>query len=473
MNWKIDLSSVSEQGARAPTLALRIESAIRNAIDHGHLPRGARLASSRSLAAQLGIARGTVDQALDQLRSEGVLISRGSLGTFVESQVNQRVPSPAIPLAAQSSPEPTSTWTWPYRVGVPALDLFPYKVWARFAARRARCELRQDPAPSPAAGLLPLRSAIARHLALTRCISAGPSRILVTTGYQAALGMILNVLLQKGDCVWCEEPGYYPTRTAIARFGGRVRSVPVDDEGLDVSAARRLAAQARLAIVTPAHQSPTGVSLSASRRVELVDWAKSADAWILEDDYDGEYRYGSRPIAALAASDDDGRVIYVGTFSKTLTPALRVGYLVVPPSLATPFATWVGELAPASNGLTQGILADFMNGGHYARHVRRMRQVYARRRAAMVHALARAFGDSVQIELARGGMHILARFRTRATGTALANAARAAGAAPLPIAVFYAQPMDPPTLVMGFANLPEMQAEREAERLKQALSLYL
>jgi GntR family transcriptional regulator/MocR family aminotransferase len=472
MNGKIDLASVSEQGAHAPTLALRVERAIRNAIENGQFPRGTRLASSRSLAAQLGIARGTVDEALEQLKSEGMLISRGPRGTFVASQVNQAVPRLEPPLAAQSAPEPASTWTWPYRVGVPALDLFPYKIWARFASRRARCELRQDPSPSPAAGLLSLRSAIARHLALTRCISADPSRIFVTAGYQAALGMILSVLLQKDDCVWCEEPGYYPTRTAIARFGGRVQSVPVDEQGLDVSAARRLAAQGRLAIVTPAHQSPTGVSLSAGRRVELVNWAKSAEAWILEDDYDGEYRYGSRPIAALAASDES-RVIYVGTFSKTLTPALRVGYLVVPPGLATPFATWVRELAPASNRLTQGILADFMNGGHYARHVRRMRQVYARRRAATVHALMRAFADSVQIELARGGMHILARFRTGATGTALANAARAAGAAPLPIALFYAQPMDPPTLVMGFANLPEIQAEREAERLKQALRPYL
>jgi GntR family transcriptional regulator / MocR family aminotransferase len=357
----------------------------------------------------------------------------------------------------------------PFQPGLPALDAFPRKLWSRLTARRARRLAPGDLAHAAGPGYAPLRQAVAAYLAVARGVIAAPERILITAGFQGALGLITRVLLAPGERAWVEDPGYFLAREGLAAAGATLVPVPVDAQGLDVAAGVARAPDARLALVTPAHQAPLGMTLSRPRRLALLAWARAAGAWIVEDDYDSEYHYKGLPPAPLKSLDRDERVLYVGSFSKILFPALRLGYLVLPESLVDRFRHVARRLQPAGTPLDQAVTVDFMAEGHFARHIRRMRHLYERRRRALAEALRASFGPRFAIEMQVGGMRLIARLEAVEDDRALAARALAHGLAPSPLSLFYAGPPRDRGLLLGFTNVPEENAAAEAERLRRAL----
>ncbi|HEV2677942.1 MAG TPA: PLP-dependent aminotransferase family protein [Aliidongia sp.] len=439
------------------------------AVLDGTLAIGARLPSARSLASQLGIARGTVEAAYGQLAGEGYIIGRGAAGTFVAAVAvvgrNLPVPAPAIPRAMGSAGGPL-----PFQMGLPALDRFPRKLWSRLAARQAHvlstaALLTPDPA-----GIAPLRHAIARYLAVARGIAVLPEQVIVTAGFQGALGLICRVLEIAGRPVWMEEPGYFLGRDGLAAAGAHIVGVPVDGEGLDVAAGIALAPTARLAMVSPSHHSPLGVALSLPRRLQLLGWAATEGSWIVEDDYDSEFRYVGRPLPPLKSLDRVGRVLYVGTFSKALFPGLRLGYLVAPAELTERLAETAALLAPLPAADSQATLAAFLAEGHFGRHIRRMRQLYARRRAALARELERQFGRE-RVSLGAGGMHVLLGLDDGVDDVAAVEACELAGLAPSALSRAYAGPAQRHGLLLSFTNLEPAQAPAVVQRLARALSM--
>lgn len=451
-------------------LHLQIATRLRAAIAAGVLAPGARLPSARSLAGQLGVARGTVDAGYAVLIGEGVVLPRGSAGTIVSPELAAQAAPPAqrrMPFAPRRAEQ--STVPLPFRMGLPALDAFPRKLWTSLtvrAARRLGTEALAHPDP---AGWLPLREAIAAYLGVSRGILCRPDQVLVTAGFQGALALVTRVLLRAGDIVWVEDPGYHLARQALEAAGASLVPLRVDRDGLRVAAGVTAAPRARLAVVTPTHQSPLGVPLSLPRRLALLAWAAEAGAWVLEDDFDSEFRYSGHPLPALKSLDRGGRVLYAGSFSKVLFPALRLGYLVVPDELAEAFAraSRLGSFGLPS--LEQRVVAAFMAEGHFARHLRRMRTLYAARRRALAAALAGAFGDRMTLELAAGGMHLLARFPGAADDGTLARRAAAAGLAPTALSSLAMAHDCGQGLLLSFTNVPEGEAEALARRLAEAL----
>ncbi|MBD0272196.1 MAG: PLP-dependent aminotransferase family protein, partial [Acetobacteraceae bacterium] len=379
----------------------QIYERVRASILEGQLPPGTRLPSWAGLAGELGVSRGTVKAAYDWLAGEGYVVGRGPAGTVVNPEL--RAPRPragADPAGTDggggSGPEvdpPGMLWDAPIRPfqpGLPALDAFPRKPWsrlvARHAARLAPSEMGYpDPAGEPA-----LRAAVAGYLRVARGVACSPEQVFVTAGFAGALDLITRALLRPGDRVWLEDPGFPRTRQALALAGAEVVPVPVDAEGLDVDQGVARAAGARFAVVTPSHQAPLGMKLSLARRLALLRWAAEAGAWVVEDDYYGEFRFAGPPLPALKGLDAAGRVVYAGTFSKVLLPALRLGYAVVPARTAARFARVASHLTPSQAPPVQKAVAAFMADGHLGRHIRRMRGLYAERRRALVEALREA-----------------------------------------------------------------------------------
>lgn len=441
------------------------------AVLDGTLAEGERLPSARALASQLGLARGTVEAAYGQLAGEGYIQGRGAAGTFVAPVA---IPAAAVPAPAPRAARPAAPdgGPLPFQMGLPALDAFPRKLWTRLAARQAHALSPLGLVARDPAGIAPLRQAIARYLAVARGIAVPPEHVIVTAGFQGALGLITRVLDVADQPVWMEEPGYFLARAGLVAAGARVVQVPVDAEGLDVAAGMALAPTARLALVSPSHQSPLGMALSLPRRLQLLDWAASRDGWIVEDDYDSEFRYVGRPLPPLKSLDRAGRVLYVGTFSKTLFPGLRLGYLVAPPQLTQRIAEIAALLGPLPAADAQATLAAFLAEGHFGRHVRRMRQLYARRRAALAVELEKAFGAD-RVALGAGGMQILLRLDGAVDDLAMAEACRAAGLGPSPLSRAYAGPARRQGLLLSFTNLAPEQAPAMVQRLARALSVPL
>jgi GntR family transcriptional regulator/MocR family aminotransferase len=456
----------------AVPLHRQIYDRVRDAVARRVLKPGDRLPSARSLANQLGIARGTVDTAYAMLSAEGYVVARGAGGTVVAPELEAH----AIPPRGSQPPPPGAApgpirggVPAPFQMGLPALDAFPRKLWARLVARQARTMPAGALAYPDPAGLPELRDAIRRYLAVARGIACAPGQIFVTAGFRGALGLLARVLLSAGDRVWLEDPGFFLTRHAVEAASGRVVPVPVDGHGLDVAAGVRCARHARLVVVTPAHQMPLGVALSLPRRLALLEWADSAKAWIVEDDYDSEFRYAGRPLPSLKSLDRAGRVLYAGTFSKVLFPGLRLGYLVVPEPLAPRFARMAAALQPAASALDQAVVAAFIEAGHLARHIRRMRSLYAERRAGLAAALAAVFADRLRIELGAGGMHLLARLPAGGSDRRLVSLARAHGLAPGALSEMAVARHSDQGLLLSFTNIPADQARRAAMRLKRAI----
>ncbi len=431
---------------RSAPIQAQIYDRIRAAIAEGRLAAGERLPSARSLAAQLGVARGTVDAAYARLAGEGSVQGRGAGGTVVMPGLRRPTLRAAVPaLTMEGVPAP-------FRMGVPALDVFPRTLWARLVTRAVRRVGPAGLAQHPAAGVPALREAIAAYLAVARGVACQPGQVIVTAGYQGALDLACRLLLRPGEAVWVEDPGYAFARTALVAAQARLVPVRVDGQGLDVAAGVVAAPAARLAVVTPTHQSPLGVALSPARRRALLDWAGRAGTWVMEDDYDSEFHYAGRRPAALMAADGNGRVLLAGSFTKTLFPSLRLGYLVVPPGLAEAAA----RLQAGLGTLMQEVVAGFLAEGHFARHLRRMRGVYAARRAALAGALLDAFGGRVRIGTVPAGLHLVAWLPEGWRDAPLPPAVAVLGVQGLS-----AQAMAhdvAPALLLGFTNVRESEA---------------
>jgi GntR family transcriptional regulator / MocR family aminotransferase len=459
------LSIILDTSEKDP-LFLQIAARVRSAIAVGHLLPGAKLPSSRALAAQLAIARGTVDAAYALLAGEGAIETRRPSGTMVSGPPGRRIE------VAEQSPFlfPTATSTeppgpLPFQMGLPALDAFPRKLWSNLTVQAARSLQPTDLATANPAGAPDLRQAVASYLGVARGIKCSPDQVLITGGYQGALALVRSVLVRSGDPVWIEDPGYQMTRLALETAGARVVPVRVDAEGLRVAAGVNAAPKAKLVVVTPTHQCPTGVALSLPRRLELLAWAGEAGSWILEDDYDSEFRYVGRPLPSLKSLDRGQRVLYAGSFSKVLFPALRLGYLVVPPELSKAFLRASRLLTSGQPVLEQKVVAAFMRNGHFARHIRKMRMLYAERRRCLAAAMEAGFGARAIVELASGGMHLLARFPGAADDSVLAKRAAAAGLAPSALSPLTMAHDAGQGLLLSFTNVAPADANVLVSRL--------
>ncbi|AHH96511.1 PLP-dependent aminotransferase family protein [Kutzneria albida] len=401
-------------------LADRIYRQLLAAILDGRLRAGERLPPSRELAQRLAVSRNTVTVAYDRLTAEGFLVGRVGAGTFVGDVAPGQAEARAAPSGTGIRPRelwrtlrtPSSTSDAPprydFRVGTPDARLFPLQVWRRLLARELRHTTLDAFNYGDPAGHAGLRAAIARHVGVSRSVRSGAEDVLVTQGAQQALDLIGRVLVEPGEVVAVEEPGYWPARLLFQSLGARVAGVPVDGEGLDVSA---IPDAARLVYTTPSHQFPTGTAMSLARRTALLDWARRRDAVIVEDDYDSEFRFGDRPLEPLQSLDTAGRVLYVGSFSKTLLPMLRLGFVIAPASLRTALRTakqlsdWHGEL-PA-----QAALARFIADGLLGRQVRRASRIYAARHELIVTTLHTEFADLLDLTPSAAGLHLCARLR--------------------------------------------------------------
>lgn len=470
-----------DRRVRVP-LAQQIYERVLTAIDTGVLAPGARVASARALASELGVARGTVEAAYQRLAGEGYLLARGPAGTVVSPNLPAapRVPR-ALVAARPVSPSPGAApfgalqmrQPLPLQLGIPALDAFPRKLWSRLASRRIRATSPVDLGYGDPCGELALRQAIAAYLLVSRGIVCGVDQVFVTTGYCAALELTADVLLQRGDTVWIEDPCYPPTRTVLERAALVAHPVPVDDAGLDDAIGRDTAPHARMAVVTPSHQAPLCVSMTVSRRLALLDWASRANAWVFEDDYDGEFHYAGPTLPALKSLDASDRVVYAGSFSKVLFPALSLGYLVVPKAVAPSFEKTVQAAQNRSARLLQATVADFMAGGHFARHLKKMRLLYARRRAWLGAALHDVFGAQLHVEQTRGGMHLVVRVQSPLSDRTLARRAQQAGLNCQALSERCANAQRRHRgVLMGFTNVGSAEEARQiARRLRDAFAL--
>jgi GntR family transcriptional regulator/MocR family aminotransferase len=450
----------------------QIADRLREAIGAGLISAGDRLPSTRSLASQLGLARGTVDTAYAILAGEGYLQGRGPAGTVVSPSVTTHVMQAAASPAALTPPVPgPQPGILPFRLGLPALDAFPRTLWSRLTARAARQLGAAELAYPDPAGSLELREAIAAYLRVARGIVCSARQVLITGGFQGALGLITRTLLQPGDAAWTEDPGYFLAHAALQQAGADLVPVGIDAEGLRIADGVAAAPNARIAVVTPTHQSPLGVALSLPRRLALLAWAANPKAWIVEDDYDSEFRYTGRPLPALKSLDRLERVLYVGSFSKVLFPGLRLGYLVAPEPLAEKLTAASRTLQAGLPVLEQRVTAAFMAEGHFARHVRHMRSLYGARRKALAEALQTAFGPRMSLQLQAGGMHLLARLHAAPPDTELVRRATEAGLAPSALSSLSPSGRAGEGLLLGFTNTPEAHARDAADRLARALGL--
>jgi GntR family transcriptional regulator/MocR family aminotransferase len=464
----MDQFSISLDRAKKTPLATQIYATIREGIEAGRIPPHARLPSWRDLAAQLGVSRGTVRLAYERLIDEQLALGLGAAGTRV---TERRPGASASPWSVDAPPMPElfhdfGTVPLPFQMGVPAQDEFPDKLWSRILTREARRSGAgavgyPDPRGEPG-----LRNEIAAYLGIARGLRCSPSQVLVTAGFCGALGIACRGLGLEGRTAWMEEPGFSLTRTALGLAGMTAVAVPVDEQGLDVEAGMRTAADAALAVVTPGQQAPLGMTMSLPRRLALLEWAGRKDAWIVEDDYLSELQLAGRAAPALASLDRGERVLHIGTFSKTISPALRLGFLVVPPALVRRFGDLVACLAPAPSELIQRAVADFMREGHYLRHLRRMKRVYAARREALLRSLREEAADAIVVQ-ATAGMAVVARLRSAASDVEIAVRAREFGLAPTPLSPWYAQPPRRQGLLLGVTNVDADRVAADCRRLAE------
>ncbi|MFD2405653.1 PLP-dependent aminotransferase family protein [Azorhizophilus paspali] len=351
-----------------------------------------------------------------------------------------------------------------YQLGLPALDLFPHKLWSSLSSRQMKLQSKMLSYPTPS-GYPPLRESICAYLQLSRGVDCSSEQVFITAGYQGALNLLGRTLIKHSDEVWIEDPCFPPSRHLLRQMGARLVPVSVDKEGIRVDDGKARAARAKFALVTPAHQSPLGVTLSLKRRLDLVAWANDNNAYIIEDDYDSEYCYEGRRVPALASLTSHGDFLYLGTFSKVLSPSLRLGYLVVPKNLITVFDDACHQLNGGCPILSQGVIADFMQGGYFARHLRKMRTAYAQRREMVIESLTAEFGSRINFNTPATGLHLLARLAPDENDQLLAKRARDNG---FGIAALSPRSIEHDCgkgLLLGFANVatPQQAASMAAD----------
>jgi GntR family transcriptional regulator / MocR family aminotransferase len=452
--------------ARRTPLAAQIYSAIREAIETGRLASGARLPSWRDLAVQLGVSRGTVRVAYARLINEQFAIGLGAAGTRVAERPS---PSSTPDWSPEASPVPNlfhdfGSAPLVFQMGVPSQDAFPFKLWSRILTREARRAAAAPVTYPDPRGDPELRKEVAAYLGIARGVRCTPSQVLVTAGFSGALGLAIRGLQLERMGAWMEDPGFPLTRAALGLAGMAVTAVPVDAEGLDVAAGVQTAPEATLAVVTPGQQAPLGMTMSLPRRLALLDWARRSDAWIIEDDYLSELQLKGRAAPALASLDHGGRVLHIGSFSKTISPALRLGFIVVPPELGRRFGELAACLAPAPAAAVQRAVADFLREGCYLRHLRRMKRLYAARREALLRCLREVASGSMKVQ-ATAGMAVVTLLPEFASDVDIALRALQFGLAPAPLSPWYMQSAPQQGLLLGVANLNERRLAADCRRL--------
>jgi GntR family transcriptional regulator/MocR family aminotransferase len=480
---------------------------LREQVTSGQLRAGARLASTRALAEALGISRFTVVSAMERLLAEGYLTTRHGSGTFVvdilpehrmrpvrsashprTDGTDSRAPAMSQRGAALSAvvitgPRLETNEPRPFRPRRPSLDMFPLRLWARLVRREWKTYRHQHLDYGEPAGYRPLREAIAEHISVARGVRCEPHQVIVTSGAQQAFDLLFRLLVDPGDKVWIEDPGYLDVRAALIGAGADLVPVPVDENGIDVAEGIRRAAGAKLVVVSPSHQYPTGATLSATRRAAILDWARHAGAWVVEDDYDSYFRYRGRPISALQRFDQEGvsshgfapRVLYVGTFSKTMFPSLRLGFCIVPSSLVDAVANARAIADRNSPIADQAALAAFIADGHYDRHLRRARLVYQERYDAMRFFFKRELDGAVTLAPATAGTHLIGWLQERGSFNSENAARRVSQAATLedlvvfPLSRYALERLDRDGLVLGYGGLTPRRIAAGAKRLARAI----
>jgi GntR family transcriptional regulator/MocR family aminotransferase len=448
------LDSLSGEGP----LHAQLYASIRSAILAGGLVAGTRLPSTRALASGIGVSRNTAEEAFARLAQEGYLERRVGDGTYVaaleraprarRSSISQRDLSARGRLVARESACVEPAHVLPFNAGSADVRSFPYDTWHRLLVRRSRQSPTALLGYGDPAGYPPLREAVAAYLNASRGVRCSPEQVIILTSSQQAIDLTARLLLDPGDPVFVEEPGYPGARAAFRAAGAELVPVPVDDAGLRVDAMR---GEAKLAYVTPSNQYPLAVTLSLERRLALLQWARECGGFIVEDDYNSEFRYDGRPVAAIQGLADDARVIYLGTFTKTMFPSIRVAYAVVPPALASVFARARAQVDGHTNVLTQAVLADFVAEGHFGAHLRRMRHVYRGRRDALLDELHRRLGARVTFTAPEGGFHVVLSMAK--DDRELVRRGAEAGLDLVPISRTYLAASPAPGLLLGYTAL--------------------
>lgn len=460
----------------------------RHAILDGRLRPGQRVPSTRSLARELKISRVPVLSAYEQLYAEGYLETFVGAGTCVARAIPGETIKPnggerPAPLqnATHAAPRkvaqrveglrvPAQTWAHnqgAFRVGLPAIDHFPVTAWSKLLNHHARHPPIEHMVYGEPMGYLPLREAIAEYLGTVRAVRCDASQILITTGSQQGLQVCIHALLDPKDRVWVEDPGYPGVKQALRTIGAEIIPVPVDEEGLDVEEGIRRGRNARAVYISPSHQFPLGWTMSAARRMQLLSWASRNGAWIIEDDYDSEYRFGGRPLASLQGMDTDDRVVYVGTFSKVMFPALRVGYIVVPKDLIPAFAAVRDAFDTFSSTLYQVALTDFIREGHFARHIRRMRTLYLERRTVLREAIDKYMDGRLEVVGTEAGMQLAALLPSGVDDVGVSIKAKQLGISARPLSICYAEPPSRGGVILGYSGAGVHELREGVRKLRE------
>ncbi|MCF6429900.1 PLP-dependent aminotransferase family protein [Leisingera sp. MMG026] len=465
----------------------QLDASLRRLILDGSLAPGQKLPSTRELAQELGISRITVKNVYEQIIAEGYAQAKTGAGTFVaegldteafpqvraprhrEKPADFEISDHARTITASKSLARYGE-TAPFRPGVPALDQFPAKLWQKYMAGAMERNARRSLSYGQVNGNAALRVAIARHLGDARGMKVDAERVIITSGAQQAFVLIAFVLLNQGDTVWYENPGHIAGRDVMQIMGAHVAPVPVDGEGLDLDHAVRRYPKPALIFTTPSHQQPLGTTMSLGRRLALLNYAQENNAWIIEDDYDSEFRYRGRPLPALSALDSARRVFYVGTFSKSMFAAMRLGYVVVPPEFAGTFATARNLLGQNSSAVVEEAMACFMADGRFTEHIRKMRKLYRVRRDVLFEALSRDCAAWLEPQRTDAGMHMVAWLKHGIDDETAHRALLAAGIDSLPISVYCIEPIGRAALVLGFSGVDERIIPRLVKRLAEALN---
>ena len=469
--WQLDRAS------RTP-LTRQIYMQARSAVLSGALRPGTRVPSSRAMASKLGVARASVVLAYEHLLAEGYVESRHGSGTFIAEDLTGLVPRRRSASRATKRAMPTPVQNFsdfersalqsdarPFNTGRTLIDARTAETWRSLTHRAVRRLGANDFGYTDPAGLAELRANICDYLRAARAVRCDPEQIVITAGTQQAIDIAIRVLLVPGDEVWVEDPGYPLTHAQLLLAKVRPHPIPVDAQGLVVDAGLRKAPRARAAFVTPSHQFPTGVALSMVRRLELLAWARQSGAFIVEDDYTSEFRYSGPPLASLQGLDNTEQVIYVGTLNKALFPGLRIGYAVVPRALLQAFtgARYLIDRQPAT--LQQTVVSEFMQQGHFAAHVRRMRQLYREQRDALAEILMQRAAGRLDVAVPDQGMHLVAYLCDASSDIAIEAAAQRAGIVVRAISRFYRAARPRRGLMLGFSGFPRQLIVPSAARL--------
>jgi GntR family transcriptional regulator/MocR family aminotransferase len=457
-----------DRTAKVP-LAEQIRRGVTTAIEDGVLEPGARLPSWQDLAAQLGVARGTVRTAYEKLAAAQLIEASRATGTRVAQRPRAAAktePPPDAGSFMETYREMTQEPAF-FKMGVPATETFPATLFARIRAHAVRAEASAPPRYPDPRGELELRREIAGYLALARGINCSPSQVFVTGGFGAGLGLALSVLGLGGQTAWVENPGFPWSRRGLELARLSLAPVPVDADGIDVDHGLRHHPEAKLVVVTPGQQAPLGPPLSLARRLRLLDWAASNQVWVIEDDYLSELQLAGRAAPALASLDRDGRVIHIGSFSKTISPTVRLGFLIAPVDLISRIAEVAACLAPAPAPAVQLAIAEFMREGHYMRHLRRTKRVYAAKRQALLDCLQASVGAD---RVAAPGLAVLLKLPRGTSDMAVAREASAFGMSPSPLSAWYASPDSAESgLLLGVATAPTRNLARSCDQLLEVI----